>query len=918
MPHPSELEEFGLEVERELNGGEERERRPLVGSGPPSSAAAPAHAPARGDDGGDFGFRPRRLPLHVSTPPKDQRSSLLRHSSNFEPLRKPRPGTAKWAAVVLLLAVAALLYLSIEQGEAEIVESSLPDNAEACRDDDVGFAAMTKAEESCADYLANRGPNRGSCDAPLGIPDEDDFRNLLKHFCRKSCGRCGTEDAEGSKDPAEIEAEVEVVAEEIEAKEEEEAEEIREEVAKVEQALREEEEEKKKVPKEVEEGEGGDDSAVGDDGSEPDAKASGAEADAEARGASAGGDEGDEGSAATPEGEDDAARTEAARGGGDAPPEPGGTLDDRAAGAAAPRSGGPKKSGKTSSDATPAPGGDGATGGTFAMERLRSAREAARALVDALDEYYGGADKTEGMLLGAWLDPWSFDAKEGGGGGSAARDRADKLVDTMARALVTEGQEEFVIGTIGSSVAAGHDNCAYDSYENQLERTFGPVWEAAGMKLVCQNAGEGGGCGDDYRNQAYCVKQNVSPDVDVVHYTWTYFEEGDRVDKFGVRESLIRWTQMMPRQPPVHVLNALLRPEKEGAEQEYEIAERYAKYGYNAFYMKTGFQNGGAWTADVDNYAWGHVGDGYHNTTVSLWVSSSRCPFARSVHSNSSTLQSTSKRYGETEDDPDRKKSLGVVMRNWHPGPLGFQLVSDAFAYVYSKAMLAALDAIEERLKQGDDPREVWSASKRKVLVKSSLPEPKYCDPSYCVVNEAPGCLNYEEPTYGVWGPRVEDPDDELNPHRGEVQKWEVWHEPNDIWHMVNREDVAFFQDRDDKEICRHSDRCGGISATSADNGMVVFRLPKMEVGLVAICGCCGKKVAEEMFLNNTHLEVRYNGAVLNSTTWDIFPTAKCVRLLKKFPTGGANLTPTGHAYLSVKVLDGLSKTVRISHVLTL
>ena len=65
-------------------------------------------------------------------------------------------------------------------------------------------------------------------------------------------------------------------------------------------------------------------------------------------------------------------------------------------------------------------------------------------------------------------------------------------MDTIARALVTDNQSEFVIGTIGSSVAAGHDNCHYDSYESQLERTFGPVWEAAGMKFVNQNSGIGG------------------------------------------------------------------------------------------------------------------------------------------------------------------------------------------------------------------------------------------------------------------------------------------------------------------------------------------------------------------------------------------------------------------------------------------
>jgi hypothetical protein len=44
---------------------------------------------------------------------------------------------------------------------------------------------------------------------------------------------------------------------------------------------------------------------------------------------------------------------------------------------------------------------------------------------------------------------------------------------------------------------------------------------------------------------------------------------------------------------------------------------------------------------------WGGVGDGLHTTT----------------------------RYGKTDEGGAREKSLGVVWRNWHPGPLGFQLV---------------------------------------------------------------------------------------------------------------------------------------------------------------------------------------------------------------------------------------------------
>jgi len=543
--------------------------------------------------------------------------------------------------------------------------------------------------------------------------------------------------------------------------------------------------------------------------------------------------------------------------------------------------------------------------GSFTLDRLKATREAAQNLVSMLENYYNGADQSKNMMLESWLVPWNFDPQTNDTDKILMK---DKIVDTMARALVTNDQKEFIIGSIGSSVAAGHDNCNFDSYERQMEQTFGPVWEAAGMELVCQNAGEGGGCGDDFANQVFCIKQNVSPNIDIAHYTWTYFEVGSDNDKvLEARESLVRWAQMLPRQPPVHVFNTFELPGKPympadtdagGTMMEYELARYYAKYGYNAFYMRSGYAKGGYdyTTAfkenELNHFEANHIGDGYHNVT----------------------------RYGENEEDPNRKASLGVVMRNWHPGPLAFQFVADTFSYLYAKSMLEALDRIEGEINNGKDPLDTWSAKKRKTMLKTSLPKPKVCDPLYCTVDEAPGCINYERPTYGWWGAKVEDPNDNFNPHKGEVQNWELWLDGQemDLWHGVPKQDQAFFEDRDDKEVCRHLDGCGAISATSKDSGSVVFRLPKQEVGLVVLCGCCGKDIATEMFLNNPDIEVRYNGKLLDPASWDIWPNGKCVRLLKKFGAASAAAATTGHNYLAVKVLENIKEPVRISHLITL
>lgn len=103
-----------------------------------------------------------------------------------------------------------------------------------------------------------------------------------------------------------------------------------------------------------------------------------------------------------------------------------------------------------------------------------------------------------------------------------------------------------------------------------------------------------------------------------------------------------------------------------------------------------------------------------------------------------------------------RKKSLGVVFRNWHPGPLGFQVVSDTMFYYYSAAMLRALEAIETiEGKHGADKVALraalaarWPKKPARVLA-SSLPPPVHCSPKVCAVEDPPSCMNVEQPTYG-------------------------------------------------------------------------------------------------------------------------------------------------------------------------
>ena len=83
-----------------------------------------------------------------------------------------------------------------------------------------------------------------------------------------------------------------------------------------------------------------------------------------------------------------------------------------------------------------------------------------------------------------------------------------------------------------------------------------------------------------------------SPDVDIIHYSWTYFEKGNPEVQ---REQLIRWAQVMPKRPMVHHLVARGKSNTcEGDnEANVELDRHYAPYGYNAFCIQTGLYAGG-------------------------------------------------------------------------------------------------------------------------------------------------------------------------------------------------------------------------------------------------------------------------------------------------------------------------------------
>jgi len=355
----------------------------------------------------------------------------------------------------------------------------------------------------------------------------------------------------------------------------------------------------------------------------------------------------------------------------------------------------------------------------------------------------------------------------------------------------------------------------------------------------------------------------------------------------------------MERRPMVHHLVARGKKNTCNGDNRanVDLDKAYAEYGYNAFCIQTGLYFGGhdydsEVEAGVNRFGWKFQGDGYHNTT----------------------------RYGEELPEGDaRRDSLGTVYRNWHPGPLGFQVASDAFAYVYVTGLLMALDIIEEDMNAGVDLLDRWfvtdgrrlgSAEEEngnspalrssaisppsepsghrplhRALPALNMREPLFCDPLYCSTPHPPNCLNYEKPTFGTPGIAVQN-----------QAGWEIFTEKNKWNKMVGKMDVAIIKAMHDPQWerkCTHLDACGGIWASDSTQGTLIFELPssKMTAGLVMLCFCCGKQpgglsIAEAMFLQNQNVTVSLNDRVLDKSTMDVYPNKKCVRVLKQFGEG--------------------------------
>jgi hypothetical protein len=173
-----------------------------------------------------------------------------------------------------------------------------------------------------------------------------------------------------------------------------------------------------------------------------------------------------------------------------------------------------------------------------------------------------------------------------------------------------------------------------------------------------------------------------------------------------------------------------------------------------------------------------------------------------------------------------RRDSLGVVFRNWHPGPLLFQTVGDALAQRHLLALLRATRML--RHESADAAAARWP---RTPTAHHALPRPVLCNAAWCDSAAPPGCANFADPMFGAPQASVDAARTGDGWARGEV--------------FSERENAP----RDERGMkgCLHLDVCSGWSVGNHGHGAphaqaaavsewLTFTLPPMEVGLVVLC----------------------------------------------------------------------------------
>lgn len=226
----------------------------------------------------------------------------------------------------------------------------------------------------------------------------------------------------------------------------------------------------------------------------------------------------------------------------------------------------------------------------------------------------------------------------------------ERIVHTMKNVI---NKKKIVIGLFGSSVIASHDCCHSDGLGSQLKNTLTEMFP--GMEIEIREGGQGGSCGSSHRNRIYAIKKIVGIDIDILVYSYGYFE--GREAGFTEHETLIHWLyRFFPNKPPLFVLNTGGWSDKECYnEHNAKLINHYQPQSFKYICLKRAIAVDPR--RNISSVGW-HQIDQIH-------------PHIRPLAKSTDKL---------------RKRISGEFFSNWHPNARGHEIFSDMIAYIIGTA----------------------------------------------------------------------------------------------------------------------------------------------------------------------------------------------------------------------------------------
>ncbi|KAK3259483.1 hypothetical protein CYMTET_31521 [Cymbomonas tetramitiformis] len=366
-----------------------------------------------------------------------------------------------------------------------------------------------------------------------------------------------------------------------------------------------------------------------------------------------------------------------------------------------------------------------------------------------LAEYYEGTEALEGKLRPSpTADPDLHAAA------------LQAIAVRFARKIVH--QRPFALGVLGTSVLSGQDNCYALSYAPTWNRTLRPLLDIVGVPFDVHGSGQNGN-GPSMGNTLTCAKE-VLGDVDIVHTGWWMVGQ---VPKPDYEAFLRRMLTDSPNGPLVHSIDGF-------------------RDGFNF--------NNGIWLTEGNDT----VRDAYYKAGVMEIASRPEWNYLAGIESTSRhgdgdypwfPLGFHNAHWGRVGDGKchrhTREGEDATIMQNWHPGPLGVQVMMDLYLYTYLKALEMAMEWIERDGVQA--LKERFPLHERPSV---ELPSPKYCARD---ANEqhpmcrgetdggwlsGPFCGTGQRPMWGAGGGLqswLVDPHNSSNPHQVTGQIRATW-----------------------------------------------------------------------------------------------------------------------------------------------